>query len=165
MNLTRVTLITLASLAFGFSIVSLYAYTVRAEQERAAYFLEQEEAKSRGLGVFSGPYCSPDRHPTFLVAFTLLAATTFVISCLAGNSLWATPFSIAALLMFVHWYFDTQTAIEWAEMVSVSGIDLYLDRASIFDIFVLSAFSLFNLAQLVFMCFGSSLATRSRSLP
>lgn len=136
MKRIRVILIILAFLALGLSVGSFVEYKGRDGAERAAYFQGQERARARGEITFSGPYCTPDRHPTRLLSITILIALALGFLIFFENPLWSMLLSIGALLNFPLWFWWTREAIGLAETTPVAGLELYLYRAGGFDVAV-----------------------------
>ncbi len=134
-------LLIVAFTALILSIVGSIAYSTKAENKRAAYSKEQDEKIARNEPVFSGAYCSPDKHPQFLFSIILLSALTFSCLWVAKRFLLCYLLSflltIASLSRFVYWYFDTQELFSSIGKDSVKGFDGFLYNAGDNDLVVL----------------------------
>ena len=127
---------------FALSIGGYLAYLIKDQQERDAYYQQQTENEAQGKVTFAGPYCFPDKHPTFLLINILLIGMLGV-SLLFPKLIWLSillnGFSISR---FVYWYFDTQRLLSTNETHNVKDLDSIIYKANEFDVLVLFLLSI-----------------------
>jgi len=141
-NNERRLLLAVAFAAFIFSIAGSIVYSVKADIKRSEYFKEQEENKVQGKPVFSGPYCTPDRHPQLLSSIILLVGATFFSLLFAKRYLLSFLLTIAALTKFVYWFIDTKKQMSDDIADFFKGIDRIFYNAGGFDVAVLVLLSI-----------------------
>ncbi len=138
MKSLRGILIAISFLTLTASIASYVTYTIKADRERDAYYQQQDEALAKGEGLFSGPYCFPDRRPGFLFGIAALIAISLTLVLTTENASWSILPSTAALSVYAFLYWDTQRAISIAESSFLTGLDSYIYRATVFDVIVIT---------------------------
>jgi len=124
-------------LAFIVSIAGSVAYTIKDENERQAFYREQEENKAQNNIVFAGPYCFPDRHPQVLFSIILLVGATFFSLLFTKRYLLSFLFTIASLTRFFYWFVDTRRQMFDEVSDFVKGADRFFYKAGLFDLAVL----------------------------
>ena len=130
-------LLAIAFAAFIFSIAGLITYSIKAGMKRSEYFRQQEENRAQNKPSFSGPYCSPDRHPQLLFSIILLVGTTFFSLCITKRYLLSFIFTIASLTKFIYWFADSRRQLFDDVSEFVKGVDRIFYNAGAFDLAVL----------------------------
>jgi hypothetical protein len=139
MKRSRIILLALALFALGTSIASSVAYNLRVNAEIEAYKIEQAESKANGEMSFSGAYCYPGRHPSFLFFISALIAVGGGLLLLCKNAVWSFLGFLSAFASFPFWYWSTELSLSMAENIeSVVGVDRFLYKASVFDLLSLT---------------------------
>lgn len=142
-------LVTLSFLAVGFSIAGYASYRISADIQQAEYYREMEENRRNGLPVFSGPYCYPDRHPTFLLVIVLFASATSFILVVLRNPIWATPTALLSFSVYPYWYLDTQASLAMSNLFEAKGFDKYFINAGVFDLATAACTLILTVALLI----------------
>jgi hypothetical protein len=135
-------LLSITFAAFIFSFAGSISYSIKADLKRSEYFRQQEENRAQNKLSFSGPYCSPDRHPKLLSSIILLVGATFFSLCVTKRYLLSFLFTIASLTRFTYWFVDTKR--QFSDDISgfVKGIDRFFYNAGAFDLAVLLLISI-----------------------
>ncbi len=126
----------IAFIAFIFSIAGFIAYNNKDSNEREAYYRIQDEKKAKNEPVFSGPYCFPDRHPQLLRSIVLFVGATFFSLCFAKRYLLSFLFTIASLTSFIYWFVDTRKELVYDELGVIKGVNRIFYKAGDFDLTV-----------------------------
>lgn len=130
-------ILAIAFAAFIFSIAGSIAYAIKADVKRSEFYKEQEANEAQHGYSFSGPYCTPDRHPQLLVSIVLLVGATFFSLCIAKKYVLSTLLTTASLTRFIHWFVETRDLFNAGVLDSVRGIDRIFYNSGFFDITVL----------------------------
>lgn len=137
----RKILILIASLAFGFSLLSWSTYTVRESAKQEAFFRDQEKTRSEGGIIFSGPYCFPDKHPHFLLLNSLFLAINLVSAIIFRRPGLSFAPVVLAFSIFPYWYYWTKNAVAINETVPLEQLDRIFYHANEFDVIVCALIS------------------------
>lgn len=138
----RKLILIVAFAAFIFSIVGSIVYSVKADIKRTEYFREQEENRKQGKLSFSGPYCTPDRHPQFLSTIILVVGAMFFSICLTKKYILSFLLTITALSRFLSWLIYSRKQLFDDVSDFVHGIDRVFYNAGTFDLTVLLILSI-----------------------
>lgn len=149
MGAVRRILIILSIMAVGFSIAGYASYRFNADLKQAEYYREMEEDREKGLPIFAGPYCYPDRHPTFLLLIVLFASANLFLLVVVRNSVWAIPTALLSFSVYPYWYMDTQASLAIASSFEAKGLNRYFVNAGFHDLASAVFTSVLTLALLV----------------